>query len=231
MDMPGDLNIPDVDLPKELLDALDAAKAMPGCVVEDLLKRAIDKLAVMYGMVQKKEEPDPCQSQVEKVEVVVQTCIRTTEGKKVVSRHRSTTRLDPKQFQSNQSRQFERQHGEAGEPVKHVPIGKPYLTLSGTVIGSDCDPLLEPRHPDLRAEVERVANLVKFRMIWKDTLVYEHETTEQDLLDTPFRTHVVQIMHRTKARIGQEDNYDLSFGQIRRALYDVSKETMEAYQL
>lgn len=196
---------------------------------EDFWKYVERSLSRACG--EKDEEPDPCQSQVESVEVVVQTCIRTTTDKKVVSRHRSTTRLDPKQFQSNQSRQFERQYDDEGKTTIHVPIGKPYLTLGGTIIGSDCDPLLEPRHPDLRAEVEKVANLVKFRMIWKNTLVYEHETTEQDLLDTPFRTHVVQIMHRTKARIGQEDNYDLSFGQIRRALYDASKEIMEAYQL
>ena len=186
--------------------------------------------AWVAGLERDKEEPGLCQSQVESVEVVVQTCIRTAD-KKVVSQHRTTTRLDPKQFTSNQSRQIERVSGKIGEKDVICPVGKPHFVISGTVIGGENEPILEPRHPDLRAEVEKVANLIKFRMIWKDALVYEHETTEQVLMDEPFRTHVVQIMHRTRAAIGKADNYDLSFGQIRRALYDASKEVMEAYQL
>jgi len=39
------------------------------------------------------------------------------------------------------------------------------------------------------------------------------------------------MMHRTKLAIEKEDAYHISFGQIRRALYDASKEIMEAYQL
>jgi hypothetical protein len=219
MDIPGEI--------KELQKALALKKP------EDFWEHVERALSKAYMEQYKTEEPDPCQSQVESVEVKVQTCIRT-KTKEVVSRSVQTYKLDSNSFNLNQRRRITRQHDPDGKTIHQEPVGSPILVLHGEVIGAENDSLLEPRHPDLRAEVENVANLVKFTMIWKDTLVYQHETTEQDLLDAPFRTHVVQIMHRTLAgikRIDEEHAQEISFGQIRRALFDISKETMEAYQL
>ena len=166
----------------------------------------------------RKMEPDPCRSEVEKVEIVIPTCIWTEEGE-VVSRHQRVHLLDPTQFNLNQTQQIEREYGQKSEnwgvPIRQQKIGKPFLVLCGTVIGGRNEPLLEPRHPDLDIGVEKIANVIKILFIWKGKEVLEYSVTEQALLVENMRHHTGLMIDKLLAKIGRED---ISPGQIRHGL-------------
>jgi hypothetical protein len=163
-------------------------------------------------------EKDPCQSEVEKVEVMIQTCIRTETGE-MVSRHRRTHVLDPDQFNLSQTQQYEREYGRGhedfGKPVEQHKVGKPFLVLCGTVIGGQNDPLLEPQHPDLDVQVSKIANIIKMIFFWRGTRVLEYEVTEQALMVENMRHHTGLMVDKLLAEIGRDA---VSPGQIRHGL-------------
>jgi hypothetical protein len=192
-------------LPREELEAALIREA-------ELRRQWEDKALGMEPMAQEK---DPCQSEVEKIEVVVQTCIRTTETGEVVSRHRRTWILDPQMYSLNESRQMEKEHGPSGEVTNMVPIGKPHLVLHGTVIGGQNDPLLEPQHPDLDVQVSKIANIIKMIFFWRGTRVLEYEVTEQALMVENMRHHTGLMVDKLLAEIGRDA---VSPGQIRHGL-------------
>jgi hypothetical protein len=109
----------------------------------------------------------PCgSSEIEKVEVRVQVCERGEKGE-IVNRSRRTFVLDPTQYNLSEMQQYEREHGAAGEAVEHHKIGKPFLVLSGTVVGGQNDVIVEPPHHCLDVGVEKVANLVTIYFLWQ----------------------------------------------------------------
>jgi hypothetical protein len=159
-------------------------------------------------------EPDPCTSEVEKIEVAIQTCIRTEEGE-VVSRSRRMYVLDPRQYSISETQQYEEERKASGEVVEHHKIGKPHLVLHGVVIGGQNEPLLEPQHPDLEVQVSKIANIIKMIFLWRGERVLEYEVTEQALLVENMRHHTGLMIDKLLAKIGRNE---VSPGQVRHGL-------------
>lgn len=161
-----------------------------------------------------KEDPNPCNSEVEKVEVSIQTCTRMEDGM-IVSRHKKTLVLDPKQFSMNEHQQFEKEHGSDGRVVRVEKIGKPQLVLQGVVVGSQNEPLIEPAPPEMDVLVEKVADSVTFRIHWMGEKILEYKVTEQNLLVENMSHHTGLMIDRTWEKIGRDK---ISRGQIMQGL-------------
>jgi hypothetical protein len=157
----------------------------------------------------------PCgSSEIEKVEVRVQVCERGEKGE-IVNRSRRTFVLDPTQYNLSEMQQYEREHGAAGEAVEHHKIGKPFLVLSGTVVGGQNDVIVEPPHHCLDVGVEKVANLVTIYFLWQGKEVEKYQVTEQALLVENMKHHTGLMIDRVQEAVGREN---ISPGQIRQGL-------------
>jgi hypothetical protein len=134
--------------------------------------------------------PGPeCNSRVESVKVEVVTVSHTEYGD-VDKRFRKTIVLDPEGIICSQTQQFEREHGEAGDVVGHVKVGKPVLILHGKVVGGSNEPVYEDTDPLLQVVVEKVPSILRFRFWWGGQELDPYEVTEHSLMTEEFKQHV-----------------------------------------
>lgn len=195
-------------LPKELLDALEAAKALPGSAVSALLETAIDKLELWYGDKKKQDV------EVESVDVVIRTCERG-EDDMLIEQRKRTIKLDPKDFSCEQSQQYHKEYNTNGEIVNMHRQGKPVLVLRGKVVDNRDEALIEPVPPELDVCAEKLANVVTIRAYWKGRTVLKYEVTDQALLVENVKHHVGLMCDRIWDKVGRDK---VSRGQIRKGL-------------
>lgn len=146
--------------------------------------------------------PDPCISEVEKVEVHTQTCIRTSDGM-VVSRVLQKITLDLKQYSCDQRQQYAHRYGKDGVVVDFIKIGKPHLVLQGVVDNIQNIPINESSSSKLDILVDKVEDVFIFKAYWKDRNVMKFELHDQELSEGNLCHHAdLMIDH-----IGREVGY------------------------
>ena len=123
------MDIPGIDLPKELLAALDASKKLPGSIVTELLTRAIDKLALMYGEASERQRKD--QAFVKSAVVEITTLV---PGEDIPRDHVEKFVLDPSEFFLNQHQRHKKHVNHDGTVRELEKVGDPSLIVVGKIM-------------------------------------------------------------------------------------------------
>jgi hypothetical protein len=184
------MDIPGIELPKEILAALDAAKELPGQFLEDLLKRGIDKLAMMYG-----ETEAPCKEEVTidqaaRAKVVIEYDLG--DGQEA----RRVYELKPENVQVSERQQWEAVHDCGEEKAEIRRVGNPVVVVVGELIGSKNHQFCRVPPPELDIGITHIADVVTFKFLWAGEQVAQYELTESVLNTESFRHHLGIMIDR-----------------------------------
>jgi len=196
-----------MDIPKELLEALDASRKLGGSYIEDLLKKGIYRLEEMYGD----------QAELNLDSVIAEAIQSFTEKQRKTSENRSSLddakrttetvdkqevevvvkhEVDGESFERrylldqasiNQNRQYSKEYDENGRCADIVPVGKPYLVVTGVVVGGSNSPAKDlqvcaDKIKDLQVYADKIADRLSLEVTWCGRTMATLEIDERTLV-------------------------------------------------